>query len=343
MSGFVSGLQIHHKIGNGHFGEVYMGTDAAHGQVAVKVLSRKPFMTQAAWDQYKVDFHAEAQNLSRASHRNVVKVHYIVQAVDGNSIQLCMAYCPGGSLQSHFEKRPMTLADVRKAGTEVLLGLNALHTRRMIHRDIKPGNILIDSDGVAQISDFGLVTDRLLLGYGSQAGYLDHLAIEVHKGGGTSVKTDIWAFGMTLYRLLHGSDWYTRNPPPSSLIANGGFAQSLAWLPHVPHGWRRCIRKMMHDDSAARYQSAGQVITAMAGMDVHNDWEASVQPSSVRWQRTVRQRRQVVEWVWHSPRRHEWAAWSEPLGKGRRMTLGGSNGIIGGTQAVKSLEALFHG
>jgi serine/threonine protein kinase len=83
----------------------------------------------------------------------------------------------------------MALPGVKRTAKQVLHGLGALHHRGMIHRDIKPANILIDAQGVAQLGDFGLVTDDLVLGYGSQAGYSDHIAYEVWHGAGTSAKT----------------------------------------------------------------------------------------------------------------------------------------------------------
>ena len=208
MGGVVPTLQIGSKLGNGHFGVVYLGQDGVHGQVAVKVLARQPTDSAAKWHTLKTGFLAEAQNLSKANHRNVVQVYHIEELPDGNSIRFCMTYCPGGSLQSVYEAGPMTLAALRKAGTEVLMGLAALHARQMLHRDIKPGNILIDGSGVAQLGDFGFVTDELALGYGSQAGYGDHIAYEVWQGKGTSTKSDIWAFGMTMFRLIHGKEWH---------------------------------------------------------------------------------------------------------------------------------------
>ncbi len=81
----------------------------------------------------------------------------------------------------------------------------------------------------------------------------------------------------------------------------------------------------------------------MAGLEIDNDWDVTVETSKVRWERKVNQRCQVVEWVWHSSRKHEWSAWSEPLGAGRKRTLGGSNGIISSRQAVSELERFFHG
>jgi eukaryotic-like serine/threonine-protein kinase len=341
MSGFQSDLQLLHEIASGHFGKVYLGQDPAHGRVAVKVLAKRPTHSDAEWAAYKAGFLAEAQYLSRATHRNVVQVYHIVEAADGNSVQLCMAYCPGGSLQSAFDAGPMTLSAVRKAGTEVLMGLAALHARQMLHRDIKPGNILIDGAGVAMIGDFGLVTDGLLLGYGSQTGYSDHIAFEIWHGRGTSVKSDIWAFGMTLYRLLHGKTWYEEFPEPRMVIRDGGFARTLKWLPHVPGSWRRVIRKMLNDDPAARFQTAGQALDALSRLPVSPVWSSNVTPNLVRWERRRDMRLNVVEWKRHSQRRHEWTAWSEPLGEGRKMTLGGSGRIVGSRQAVAELEEYF--
>jgi serine/threonine protein kinase len=151
-------------------------------------------------------------------------------------------------------------------GTDVLMGLGALHARGMLHRDIKPANILVDSFVVAQISDFGLVTDELILGYGSQAGYSDHIAFEVWKGDLTSVKTDIWAFGMTLFRLLHGKTWYEDAPKPRLIVTLGNFADTLKWLPHIPATWRRVVRTMLRDNPYDRYQSALQAQNALAAL-----------------------------------------------------------------------------
>jgi serine/threonine-protein kinase len=211
----------------------------------------------------------------------------------------------------------------------------------MLHRDIKPGNILLEEDGTAQISDFGLVTDNLIFGYGSQAGYSDHIAYEVWQGKGTSVRSDIWAFGMTLFRLLHGKAWYEEASRPSAVVQEGGFANTLKWLPHIPKPWRRVIRKMLHDNPAARYQTAGQTLEALSALQTTPPWRASVAPDLVRWEHQSGHRLKVVEWKRHSARRHEWTARSEPTGAGRKIVLRGSGGLVGGRQAVADLEAYF--
>jgi serine/threonine protein kinase len=341
VADFVSGLKIGARLGSGHFGEVFRGEDPAHGDVAVKILRREAYQDDATWPSYKADYLAEAKNLSKAAHRNVVPVYHVVEAPDGNSVVICMAFCPGGSLQNEFEKGPMTPSAVRKVGTEVLMGLATMHSRGMVHRDIKPANLLLNDRGEAQISDFGLVTDSLVLGYASQAGYSDHIAYEVWNGSGTSAKSDIWALGMTLYRLLHGKDWYEAQPIPRNVVPIGGFADTLRWLPHVPKPWRRVLRKMLHDDTAVRYQNAAQAVSGLAGVPIAPVWSTAVSNGLVRWEQQKGARCIRVEWKQHAPRKHEWRAWSEPLVSGKTRTLDGASGIVPGGQAVRELEAFF--
>ena len=235
----------------------------------------------------------------------------------------------------------MPLGAVRKAATEVLLGLSALHSRSMLHRDIKPANILLDGSGVAKLGDFGLVTDDLILGYGSAAGYGDHIAYEVWHGDGTSPKSDIWALGMTLYRLLHGQTWYDETPKPRKLIEDGDFVETLRWLPHIPKQWRTAIRKMLNDNPYKRYQNANQALTGIAALPVEPIWTTAVSPGLVTWEQTKGKRLVKVSWERISERQHRWRAWSEPIDAGQNRTLAGSDGIVGQAKALAGMREFF--
>jgi serine/threonine protein kinase len=331
MTRLQSNLQVGASIGSGHFGDVHLGQDDVHGEMAVKILRQGPGESDADWRARKGDLLAEGQRLSRATHRNVVQVYQLLASSTDDAVLLVMEYCSGGSLQKSFDGGPMPLEDVRRHSTEIAFGLHALHARGMLHRDIKPGNLLIDRRGVTKLGDFGLVTDNLILGYGSAAGYLDHLAPEVHACSPTSAGTDIWALGMTIYRLLHGSTWYAKSPPPKLLIPTGGFAKRLRWLPHIPKPWRRFVWKALHDDSGSRYQNAGEVGNALATLPTGPGWRCSVTASHVSWVRWTANRQVKVFWTEHSSRRHEWKAWSEPVGTGRTRALGGSKGLSAAT------------
>lgn len=341
MNNHVANLVIGPRIGSGHFGDVHSAVDQVHGDVAVKIIAQGQTESNREWNATKAEFLREAQHLAAAEHPNIVPVYHLGESPDGKSIRYCMKLCPGGSLQAGYEAGPMSLPDVRKFGTETLLGLGALHDRGMIHRDIKPGNILIDAQGAARLGDFGLVTDRILNGYAAGEGYSDHLAFEYWHRGVTSVKTDIWAFGMTLYRLLHGHAWYLESGLPRHVIAHGNFRDKLKWLPHVPPRWRRAIREMMHDDTDRRCQNVAQALVAFAELPTEPRWLCEVDGQQVRWNRRQGGRRIRVEWNRSSARRHDWRAWSEPIGAGRTRRLDGSKGQVGSQKAVSGLEAFF--
>lgn len=341
MTVLVTGLEIETLLGAGHYGEVYLAKEPVHGNVAAKILSRLPGEPDQEWHSRRDGLLREAQRLSAATHRNVVQVYSCMAAPGGESICFTMKLCHGGSLQKAFDHGPMKLSDVRKVATEVTFGLQALHQRGMLHRDIKPANILLDADGVALLGDFGWVTDEIFLGYAKAGGYLDHLAYEAWGSGAASVKTDIWALGMTLYRLLHGKNWYERQETPRYEIAKGGFVNSLEWLPHIPPKWRRVIRQMMADSPTARYQTGEQLLAAFADLPIEQDWECFVSDHLIAWSRQEKQRVHKVEWIRHSSRKHEWRAWTEPVDKGRQKTMGGSSGVVGGTACLTELKSYF--
>jgi serine/threonine-protein kinase len=278
-----SGLKLGPRIGHGFFGDVFEAEDSIHGKVAVKVPRRFENEPDAAWKARKACLVEEGQRLSKADHQNVVRVYYHDRDPQTNDVRLVMQFCEGGSFQERYEQGPIPLPEVRKIATDIALGLSALHDRGMLHRDIKPGNLLKGEAGVGKLGDFGLVTDNIVLGYASQAGYSDHLAYEIWQGAGSSVRSDIWALGMTLYRLIHGNDWYTRSPAPRVIISNGGFADRLTWLPHVPKRWRTMLRKMMSDDPHKRCQNVQQVLKALAKCETIN-WRCDVGDNTIRWE-----------------------------------------------------------
>jgi serine/threonine-protein kinase len=322
----ISNLQIGPKIGNGHFGEVFDGTDEVHGQVAVKIFKKLLGESDPDWLVRKTGLLKEGQRLSRAEHVNVVKVHGLLESDTSDAVHLVMNYCPGGCLQKKFEAGPMALADVRKYATHVTMGLAALHARGMIHRDIKPANILLNKHGAAQLADFGLVTDDIILGYASHQGYSDHLPPEVIGGGPTSVKSDVWALGMTIYRLIHGAEWYSRLPSPRHVVGKGGFAKHLPFLPHVPKAWRTVLRTMMHDDTTARYQTATAVLSSYSKLHTAPRWDCFVAPDAVRWSCVHKNRKYFAVWEVVGAG-YSWSAWSEPMGSGNKRSWGSSSGV----------------
>jgi serine/threonine-protein kinase len=342
MAQLTSLLNIGAEIGRGHFGVVHEGHDPVHGKVAVKIIHRDPAKPPEAWRDRMVGMLKEAQNLKKASHRNVVPVYHLCATDDGEAMLYVMAFCDGGSLHRAFEQGPIDLVRVRSIATDATTGLEALHARAMIHRDIKPANLLIDAKGCIKLADFGLVTDQLVLGYAAAAGYRDHLAPEVIAGKNTSARSDIWALGVTFYRLLHGGTWYQQMPAPRDSVPDGGFANTLNWLPHVPKDWRRFIRQMLRDEPHDRYQTASEVMNALSGLTVQPNWSCVVVTDKISWKREKAGRRILVEWDLADPKRTQWRAWSEPLAPGgRNRILGGNPTALTKRNANAELRKFF--
>jgi serine/threonine protein kinase len=192
------------------------------------------------------------------------------------------------------------------------------------------------------LSAFALVTRATPRCRSPMLEHSDHLAPEIWNNGGTSVRSDIWALGMTLHRLIHGAGWYSRLPAaPRDVIRRGGFAYKLPRLPHVPDSWRRVVRKMMHDDMGLRYQNAHEVMNALASLSSEPSWSCEVTPAEIRWMIEAKGRKRFVSWLMYSARKHEWMAWSEALAQGKRYRLGESNKVVSSSEAERQLKAFF--
>jgi serine/threonine protein kinase len=340
---FTSELKLGHPLGGGGFGDVVHGIDPVHGPVAVKVLRRRKNETAAEWAARSEDLLKEAQRLKSASHDNVVTVLNVVRDAATNVVHMVTELCDGGSLHDEFEAGPMPLDTVKNALTQVARGLGHIHSKKMIHRDIKPGNILKHGK-FFKVGDFGLVTDKLIFDYASDQGYLDHLAPEVHRDRVTSARTDIWAFGMTAYRLLHGREFYDewlQGKDIPALVIKGGFARNLPWLPHIPEPWRKFLRCAMHDDSAYRHASCHDWAQALAALPVTPYWRCQYAADAVDWSAPVGARLVQVALRIHSPRKHEW--WAERTGGSKRtVAVGGGRGrIVTLRQADRELTDFF--
>ncbi len=338
---FTCDLQLESKIDSGFFGDVFSGVDNIHGKVAVKVLRQSPMENVAQWGIRKETLLFEAKKLKAAEHENIVRVHALVRAVTSDQLHMVTEFCDQGSLNSEYFKGPMSLRRAKTVLTDVCRGLEFMHLRGMVHRDIKPGNIL-GANGRLKVGDFGLVSDDLTLGYASAAGYSDHIAPEVYKAHLTSAQSDVWALGMTTYRLLHGHSFYKEHfgfiDIPDS-IKNGSFSSRLPWLPSIPNGWQRFIRKAMHDNTANRFKTAFSMCQAASALPVEPVWECEYSADKIVWQRAKGARLIKVTWEKVFPRKYRWRAVSH--GGLRAKLLAETKQPVSRSEARSRLAAFF--
>ena len=155
------------------------------------------------------------------------------------------------------------------------MALEYAHQQDYIHRDIKPGNILIGRRGEGKLSDFGLATQVPRGATASPYGYLTHVAPEMFRDGVANRLTDIYALGVTAYRLLNGDGFLPQLATTEELqdmILAGEYPDRSHYRPHVPMQLRKVVNRAMNTDPAKRYASASDFRHALEAVPISCDW-----------------------------------------------------------------------
>jgi serine/threonine protein kinase len=245
--------RVQRVIGRGGMGAVWLCEDEVLGrEVAVKQVGRLP--GESLSDTARA--LREARSSASLGHRNVVAVFDVVE--DAGENWLVMEYVPSRTLAEVVrDDGALPPQEVARIGAQIADGLAAAHAAGTVHRDVKPGNVLLGQDGVAKISDFGIARpegDSQLTQTGLLTGTPAYFAPELARGGDSDEATDVWALGATLYVALEGRQPYpeqrnalallsaiaTEDPRP--LSASGPVADT--------------VRRMMDPNPATRWSMA---------------------------------------------------------------------------------------
>jgi hypothetical protein len=198
-------------------GTVWLCTDEVLGRrVAVKQVGTLPGETTLDLARAL----REARSSAALNHRNVVSVYDAVE--EGEHIWLVMEYVEGRTLAELIaEEGALSPQRVARIGAQVADGLAAAHARGTIHRDVKPGNILVSEDGTAKISDFGIARttgDEQVTRTGMVIGTPTYFAPELARGEEPSPAVDVWALGATLYAAVEGRTPYPEQPNALAML-----------------------------------------------------------------------------------------------------------------------------
>ena len=249
--------EIRRQIGLGGFGKVYEAYDpTVKRQVAIKVLA-------SAGDDPDVlaRFRNEATSAGNLRHKNIVTIY---EYGEQDKVPfIVMEYVEGEDLQRIISTgRPLSLVARVRIMTEVAEGLRYAHDHGVAHRDIKPGNIMIQPDGAVKIMDFGIARllhqdSSRLTQQGSILGTLLYMAPEAFAGVDAGYQGDIFAYGVTFYEFLSGKHPFAA-PDPRALMYN--IVQSepeplTTVLPDCPESLQLIVHRALAKDPQLRYQS----------------------------------------------------------------------------------------
>src|SRR5215218_2089960 len=245
-------------LGSGGMGEVFLARDRVLGRdVALKVLR-----TQYAGDsEFAERFKREARSAASLSHPNIVQVYDRGETEDGSSY-IAMEYVPGGTLKERISKDgPLGAAEAATLGAKVAEALGAAHDRGMVHRDIKPQNVLLTDKGDAKVADFGIAraaSSATISRTGSVMGTAGYMSPEQALGKPATSKSDLYSLGVVLYEALTGGLPYTADNPiaVSMKHVNQPVRSPREIDPTIPEGMNALVTRLMAKNPEDRYASA---------------------------------------------------------------------------------------
>ncbi|WP_405987516.1 serine/threonine-protein kinase [Streptomyces sp. NBC_00872] len=209
-------------IGAGGMGKVWRAHDEVlHRTVAVKELTAGRYVSEADRAVLHQRTQKEARAAARITHPGVVTVHDVLYHDDRPWI--VMQYVDGPSLaDTTKESGPVYFREAARIGIEVMGALRAAHAAGVLHRDVKPGNVLLARDGRVLLTDFGIAAiegDSTITRTGELVGSIDYLAPERVRGNDPGPASDLWSLGVTLYTAVEGISPFRRSSPLSTMQA----------------------------------------------------------------------------------------------------------------------------
>ncbi|MBL7075363.1 protein kinase [candidate division KSB1 bacterium] len=258
----ISHYKILEKIGEGGMGVVYKAEDTKLKRtVALKFLPQEFTRDEEA----KERFVHEAQAASALDHPNICTIYEINETEDGQTF-IAMAYYEGETLKEKISKESLPIDEALDIASQVAQGLSKAHEKGIVHRDIKPGNIIVTNDGVAKIVDFGLAkmagASRITRA-GSTLGTAAYMSPEQARGEEVDYRTDIWALGVVLYEMLTGQLPFPGEYESAVIysILNVDPKSPRDFREDIPAELEQVVIKMMKKEISQRYVSVTEFKT----------------------------------------------------------------------------------
>ena len=276
------------KLGQGGMGEVYLAEDMQLGRrVAIKLLRPETISDEHA----RKRLVREARAAATLDHPNICSIYEVGEA-DGRSF-IAMQYVEGETLDARLKGKPLELKQSLTLASQVADALAEAHAHGIIHRDIKPGNIMVTSRGQAKVMDFGLArviagaveseaeTQSMLSTPDMILGTIPYMSPEQVRGEVLDGRSDIFSFGVVLYEMLSGRQPFASESAAATIsaILNEEPPTLFRYAPDLPEELQRIARKCLEKDRARRYQTTRDVAIDLDNCRrEHETTQAAVSP-----------------------------------------------------------------
>ncbi|MCF6338829.1 MAG: protein kinase [Gammaproteobacteria bacterium] len=260
--------EVESELGRGAMGTVYLGRDPRIGRtVAIKTMALTEEFESEQLEDVRRRFFQEAETAGRLNHPNIVTIYDVGEEHD--LAYIAMDYIAGNSLDQHIRKETLLpMAQVFAVGVQVAEALNYAHEHKVVHRDVKPGNIIFDPDkGQLKVTDFGIacLTDNSKTRTGTVLGSPFYMSPEQIAGKKVDGRSDLFSLGVTLYQLFTG-----RLPFEGDSLTNLMYQitnekpESIRKLrPELPACVTRFINKALEKDPAKRFDTGQSMADAI--------------------------------------------------------------------------------
>jgi serine/threonine protein kinase/tetratricopeptide (TPR) repeat protein len=288
---------IRSKLGEGGMGEVYLALDTKlDRKVALKIL---PAELASNEDRMR-RFVQEAKAASALNHPNIITIHEIDETDSGDFI--ASEFIDGETLRERMRRDQMNLIEVLDVATQIASALVAAHAAGIVHRDIKPDNLMLRSDGIVKVLDFGLakLSEPPALADGSDVdgeaptranlqtepgrvmGTVAYMSPEQARGMELDARTDVWSLGVVLYRMVTGRAPFTGETPSHVTVSILEHEpRPLArFAPDVPAEFQRIVRKCLTKKRDERYQTARDLMIDLKSLRRELDFQSELERSA---------------------------------------------------------------
>ena len=255
--------EILEVIGTGGMAVVYKARcHRLNRLVAIKILKDENLQDE----DFRRRFHAEGQAVGMLSHPNIVSVYDV--STSGDADYIVMELIDGISLKQYMEKKGvLNWKETLHFATQIAKALEHAHSRGLVHRDIKPHNVMVLKNGSVRVADFGIarvMTDSNTLTK-ETLGSVHYISPEQAKGSQVDNRSDIYSLGVVMYEMITGRTPFDGESPVSVAIQHiaGGAVKPSVINPNIPKGLEQIIMKAMAHNLNMRYVSAGAMLADM--------------------------------------------------------------------------------